>query len=1031
MIQVNRRKGLALVIYLAITQQRHTRISLATLLWAESSQASALASLRTTLADLRKSLLKPYIIIQKDTIHIDNIDVDVLRFRSDVQTIKRLSEQAEDAMWIQSVLDQYQDDFLAGFIVPHCEEFERWQHIERTQLITLRLEIIRYLTDFFLKCGNTNQAIHYAEKHIVLDPLDETPYRTLMNLYGQIGKRTTAIKIYEKLHELLDRELAITPDKASQTIYESILNNIEPRTKTPPTIMMSPTIRGKWVGRHNALDKVKRLIANRTQRIVIQGAPGIGKSTFARKIAQTSYITDIFPDGVMWSTLGENPNIYSELALWCSVLDQSIHPHFDLHMIKRELSTHFQNRQMLLIIDDVWHVEDYLPFQIGGRNCVHLITTQQYDIALKIAETPDAVIQLHGLEEEEAIELFKHLAPTIPEKFFVQVERLQAKLGYSPLAIRVVARLLDYEAQLGLDIETALTALDKNELLFDSSIPLDRYDIDNQSLETIADIFERSTNTLDQSTAEFFFQLAVLAIDSRGFDLPAMISIWGITNVRPVVRQLVNRGLIEVLGNGRFTIHALLHKFIKFKQSGDIAEAGRRHAIHYLELLSQADVLYRSYPDRLPEALRLVDQILHQLVYAQQWIIRTNASYLLNKYIDTGHDLLKLRIPPIELLEIYEQYLLIVEDENDTNILGKCLYLIGLFAARTFQMERARNALNRSISIAKILHDQNLQANSLQELGYISFFTNDYQLARQHFQECIELWTKLNDQRGVAYCLNKLGRIAWRCGDYDQASLYLQESLVSWTALGDQYGRAECLNDLGNVYGILGLQTYSKKYHLENLEVRKKLHDERGVGEAMNNLGAVYWREENYQDAAQCYYDSLNIHKRLGNTQGIVLGLINLGRFELQNRRLENAINYFEQSRNICREKDIRHWHSYTLGKIGYIAYLEGKFTAATESYALAATIASEIKSSALSLEILAGYIILYSAINKEKTPDKFINTILYHKATYDETKKTIQSHFINQMPMEELDELIQPEEAIKWILLETDRYKDKHKPKS
>src|SRR5262245_39543775 len=50
------RKGWALLVYLAVTQKPHSRDSLATLLWPESDQQAARASLRRTVYQLAQHL---------------------------------------------------------------------------------------------------------------------------------------------------------------------------------------------------------------------------------------------------------------------------------------------------------------------------------------------------------------------------------------------------------------------------------------------------------------------------------------------------------------------------------------------------------------------------------------------------------------------------------------------------------------------------------------------------------------------------------------------------------------------------------------------------------------------------------------------------------------------------------------------------------------------------------------------------------------------------------------------------------------
>lgn len=48
----------------------------------------------------------------------------------------------------------------------------------------------------------------------------------------------------------------------------------------------------------------------------IKGWPGVGKTTIATALAYDPDIAKLFPDGILWTSLGQEPNILSEMATW-------------------------------------------------------------------------------------------------------------------------------------------------------------------------------------------------------------------------------------------------------------------------------------------------------------------------------------------------------------------------------------------------------------------------------------------------------------------------------------------------------------------------------------------------------------------------------------------------------------------------------------------------------------------------------------------------------------------------------------------
>src|SRR5258708_23327880 len=84
-ITTDTRKAVALLAYLAVTQQRHSRDALATLLWPDYDQPHARATLRRTLSALNKALAGDWLTIERETIGLDqqqNFWSDVGEFKA-------------------------------------------------------------------------------------------------------------------------------------------------------------------------------------------------------------------------------------------------------------------------------------------------------------------------------------------------------------------------------------------------------------------------------------------------------------------------------------------------------------------------------------------------------------------------------------------------------------------------------------------------------------------------------------------------------------------------------------------------------------------------------------------------------------------------------------------------------------------------------------------------------------------------------------------------------------------------------------
>src|SRR5258706_7690887 len=98
-IEVDTRKAIALIAYLAVTRQRHSRDALAALLWPEYDQAHARATLRRTLSTLNKALAGNWLHIDRETVAIDasaHMWLDVDEFYSHLEECKRHGHPATE-----------------------------------------------------------------------------------------------------------------------------------------------------------------------------------------------------------------------------------------------------------------------------------------------------------------------------------------------------------------------------------------------------------------------------------------------------------------------------------------------------------------------------------------------------------------------------------------------------------------------------------------------------------------------------------------------------------------------------------------------------------------------------------------------------------------------------------------------------------------------------------------------------------------------------------------------------------------------
>lgn len=292
--------------------------------------------------------------------------------------------------------------------------------------------------------------------------------------------------------------------------------------------------------------------------VIVEGWPGVGKTTLASILGRDQDILTTYSDGVLWTSLGQTPNLFSALAAWGRALgadDLLRVPALDelTGRLNRLLST----RRMLLIVDDVWDIGNAMPFlRVCSRDCALLFTTRQTQVADGFTNTSVQHYRLPVLGENDALKLLWALAPQVVDRNEGLCRLLVRDLECLPLALHVAGRLLRSEVKLGWGVDQLLEDIRSGAAIIRAKAPEDR--AKGGELPTVKALLQKSTDLLDQRTRDYFAYLGVFAPKPATFDVDALKAVWEEQEPKPYLRTLVDHGLLEPIGNGRFQMHALL-----------------------------------------------------------------------------------------------------------------------------------------------------------------------------------------------------------------------------------------------------------------------------------------------------------------------------------------------------------------------------------------------------------------------------------------------------------------------------------------
>src|SRR4051812_37850791 len=165
-VELALRKAAALLVYLAEAGGPVAREVAATLLWPETDEEAARARLRRTLHKIRIAFGSEIISATGASLSLAlPVEVDAKVF--------------EHACNADEAADIYKGDYLAGFSLPDCREFEEWVFFRREALRSRLVQALERLVEAKIAGGEPRTAVVQATRLAALDPLSESAHRHL------------------------------------------------------------------------------------------------------------------------------------------------------------------------------------------------------------------------------------------------------------------------------------------------------------------------------------------------------------------------------------------------------------------------------------------------------------------------------------------------------------------------------------------------------------------------------------------------------------------------------------------------------------------------------------------------------------------------------------------------------------------------------------------------------------------------------------------------------------------------------------
>ncbi len=689
------------------------------------------------------------------------------------------------------------------------------------------------------------------------------------------------------------------------------------------------------IGRADDLRQVKRLLAQATfpTSLALTGLPGVGKTTLATALAHDAEIRALFPDGVLWAGLGPTPDTLSLLGAWGAALGMSadtLARATTIEALGRAIRATIGARRLLLVIDDAWRLEDALTLVIGGPHCAHLVTSRFPALGWQFA--PYGAYQVRELDEDAGATLLRTLAPnaiTCNDAGEAEARELARAVGGLPLALTLMGAYLHIQAQSGQPrrLSAALASLRQAEKRLRLARPYAPVETPPgmavgaaQSLQVA---LAMSAAALTPAARRALSALAYLPAKPNSFTEEAALALSAATH--ETLDELVDAGLLESVGAGRYTLHQTAHDYAQVvgedETSTDVASVSaavaRRAALYYVaytEAHEHEYALLEPEADNIALAIQSARRQGMALAAARGGIAFAGYLEARGRYA-VAEDSLNAALR--SLTSISEQ------DENTSDSfeiamlharaelgLARLALRYGRHTAATAACQRGLAHIEQfdHLELSEEANDERARRReSLISSFYVcqgeaAMSAGDHTLAEESLK--LALAHAHRDARRLGEIYRLLGEVSDSMGRYPQGDALYRLGLTWAHRAHDSETICMLLQNMGGKAIMRGEYAAGEALLHEGLALARAHGLRQRMSALLNNLGASAMSQGRMDDAERLFLESLELARAIGHPTRMILALENLTELMGEQAEFACASDYARECLRLAREID-------------------------------------------------------------------------------------------------------------------------------
>ena len=673
------------------------------------------------------------------------------------------------------------------------------------------------------------------------------------------------------------------------------------------------------VGREQDLIRIKAALWETESSVVLaalNGLPGVGKTSLAITLVHDPEIRAYFSDGILWAGLGPTPNLAWLLSRWAGLLgiSETQFTEFSEDQKRQALRTAIGVRSILLVLDDVWKLEDALALHVGGHNCAYLLTTRFPAIAIHL--TVENAMMIEELNEEQSIHLLRMLAPEVVDREETKVHELVHTVGGLPLALTLLGNYLRKQAYSARRTSAALERLSSINERFKISEPHLQSgahpSLSSLIAISLSSIIEVSDHFLTPAAHETLYALAVFPPKPESFSEEAALSVAACTTHE--LDELVDAGLLQAQSADRYRVHRIVADYARLH-----LDEQTEHVVT-LRLL----VYMQQYVEQHAQEYELLEQEITLILYALDRAVTCEAFQdRLASFVCAAAPFLLMRGYYQETQRFLDCAYELATASHESADVANVLLFLGQISEKRGDLSCAQEQYKQGKLLAELMNDVALRGTLMHHVGRMSWKMGDYQEAEVLLREGLAFARAMEQPKLIGEMCKTLAGLCADRADYPQAETYAREGLSIARQLGD---RAQILVLLINLGCSLQASPEKPASFREALLIAREIKSDEQCCLVLINLGDWYTNgpEPDFPQAEACLREAISIARRLGISEWTSVALSELTTVLRREGCLSEADACIQEAFALAKETQRARCMCASLGEMGDLALIHG-----------------------------------------------------------------------------------------------------------